>query len=295
MLIRSHSDTRRVARRQQLLAAALAFAVSPVANGQELAVRIATRNGAAFHAGEAINLEVRYENAGDDAFFLYRAPRFGPDALDIVARQGAIETHCGRSAFSCARARERLYNVPLLQGRALVERVVLNDLERVGEPNLPLDPGKYALSAILVDSASHGTQGAPQWQGRAVSNELTIEILSPEAAVLAEWRDKLKMCVDSVTPGAVRLPPDYIKIVEYYSLVRDPKAADLLWALQSKVEWDWAPMGAIALQGRCQDLARIEALRESPSYDTEDGRAFVRSLLDQVRRGGQCDDPTMRR
>ncbi len=38
-------------------------------------MRIATRNGAAFHAGEAINLEVRYENTGDDAFFLYRAPR----------------------------------------------------------------------------------------------------------------------------------------------------------------------------------------------------------------------------
>ena len=295
MFIRLHSVTRGVARKHHLLTMALVIVASPFSNGQELAVRIATRNGAAFHAGEAINLEVRYENTGDDAFFLYRAPRFGPDALDIVARQGAIETHCGRSAFFYARARERLYNVPLLLGRALVERVVFNDLERVGEPNLPLDPGKYALSAILVDSASHGTQGAPQWQGRAVSNELTIEILPPEAAVLAEWRDKLKMCVDSLAPGAVRLPPDYIKIVEYYSLVRDPKAADLLWALQSRVEWDWAPMGAIAFQRRCEDLARIEALRESLSYDTEDGRAFVSSVLDEVRRGGRCDEPTMRR
>ena len=67
-----------------------------------------------------------------------------------------------------------------------------------------------------------------------MSNDLEIQILPPEATVLAEGRGKLKTDVDSLAPGALHLPSGYLEIVEYYSLVRDPEAADQVTAVAGK-------------------------------------------------------------
>jgi hypothetical protein len=248
------------------------------AASEELAVHLSYTDGqTTVCAGQSLALTLEYRNVGYENLLLFRSEAMGPADLDIVATHGTDKIHCSANRLTYDRRTERFLIVPLLPNRSLLERVVLNDVGAVESPLLPLDPGEYGLKAILSGGRTSSPGGETLWQGRATSNELMTNVVSPAEKEVARWRMRLKAALESN-------PYDAFVEVRYFSLVRDNAAADLLLALLPHSDWDSNVVRAIAFQRRCTDLPYLEALQENPMYANAAGRHFIEETMTTIRK-----------
>lgn len=172
-------------------------------------------------AGEPLELAVKYRNTSGTPFFLFRdADIGGRGHIAVTATKGSCVVDLPQVHFYLPPESIRFFFFPLLEGRVLEERIRLNDV-RTRFFEFPLrSPGVYELQATLV-SEKVDARWSPVWQGLAASKPEALRLEGARTDSLATWRAGLTRCLAGdcqAMEGATN----------YFSLVRDSEAADLL-------------------------------------------------------------------
>jgi hypothetical protein len=199
------------------------------------------------NVGEPLDLTVRYESHSDQPFFLFRDANLGsPGHLEIRATKGGCIVNLPETHVYMPPDSARFFFFPLMQGRALEERVRVNDARR-GFLAFPLRSlGTYEVQATFV---SDKTDSRPVWRGTALSKRVTIRLEGPKVDSLAGWRASLARC----------LAGDCQKVegaINYFTIVRDPEAAELLSTLLRNNVLP-SVVDAVVAQRRREDAAII--------------------------------------
>jgi len=211
--------------------------------------------------GESIRLIITYENTGEEPFYFQRPKGLGADHLNLMATTKEYSCAVEPQYFDAAIEDLHFRFTSLYPGDRLTMDVEpLNDPTGFGMPRLPMaTPGRYVLRAVFT-SMGPGTEGdrSPVWRGQIESNPVEVILQEPGEDLLAEWRERLRVCVFS--PEC----EDYVAI-EYFRFVRDSHAVEYLKQfIRRNPTYDRA-VEALVNQGRTADASFLEELVNRPN------------------------------
>jgi hypothetical protein len=217
--------------------------------------------GRSVEAGTPIRLRILYSNSGKNPLFVRRRTDIGKGEIEITATDDACSAAVPMRHVDYVEGTDRFFYVPLWPGRALEESVFLNDPDAADFLELPLiRPGRYSLRVRYApDSPLEVGVLWPVWSGEAQSNAASLEISPARPAAIAQWRARLRSCLDE------RCEPGFAA-GRYFRLVRDNEAADILLRLLDRYPGDYSLVEALSAQGRAQDARTIRQLERRPEY-----------------------------
>jgi hypothetical protein len=227
--------------------------------------------------GEAVNVTIIFANAGNSPFFLYRGVDIGaPGELELSGETQGCKVAVPQTHIEVPAAWEPFLFVPLIPSREIKEVVRLNDVHEAFIEFPIHTPGTYLLTSRLI-AAKRKERYSPLWEGRAESAPTKLVVLPPRPESLSRWTAVLTKCVS----GDCR---DLEAASKYFTIVRDPSAADLLARVISRVP---SVARALAAQGRKADAPLIRQHGTSPSIPG--ARDFYLKAADKLERGGDCN------
>lgn len=131
--------------------------------------------------------------------------------------------------------------------------ISLNDLGATPGAGWTPMPGEYGVRVLYDSDRSSREASKWIWRGRAASNPSTVWIKPPEPGALTDHKQQLSACVGN---GAC----DTLRLANFYSVVRDNAAADLLVRLLSDRLYDIWLLDAIVFQSRASDAEQLREL-----------------------------------
>jgi hypothetical protein len=198
--------------------------------------------------GEPIELVIGYRNAGREPLVLNRGLGIGASTdLRVSAIRDGCQVEVPDAFIEAPMEWTPFFQVPLIPGRALEERLRFNDV-RGTFIEFPIRVvGTYDVSVALV-SAEGGDASQPRrWTGTTQSSPRRLTIMPARQEAVAEWRDVLRHCLSG---DCTRLEA----ATKFFSLVRDDGAADHLSRLLGKAA---GVVHALAAQGRKRDVVML--------------------------------------
>jgi hypothetical protein len=174
-------------------------------------------------------------------------------------------------------SKRRFLYTPLFPGDLLKTRLPpFNDLAGIETLDFP-GPGSYEIQAVF-HSAGNPQEGLiwPIWRGEVYSKWLRLRLLPPSAQRVQEFRQRLGRCLK-------QQPCDDFRAVEYFRLVRDPKAAELLIEIfRRDYVSDPRIAEALANQEHTEVPGLLQELAQSPKLDSRT-RDYFLSILERIR------------
>jgi hypothetical protein len=213
--------------------------------------------GGTLRQGEPFRFRLRFRNDGEDAFYFERTFDVGQGAVMFMAQRDNCTYESEPQHFDMDLASRRFLFMPLMKDDTFDEReFVLNDPRSWGGPALVLPTiGIYHLWAVFTSQGSPVAGPLwPVWRGSAQTREIQTTVEGPDARTVAEWRSRLKSCLNESCHD--------FSAIEYFRLVRDGEAAELLAALLKRHSGNRWLVGAVVRQGRAQDASLLEAEAE---------------------------------
>lgn len=253
-------------------------AVAGVAARQDGALAIRLVPGVKTVAlGEPLDATIEFENISESPLVLERVPHIGPLALDVIARRGDCSY---RVQPMLAEASYRTpVHTQLLQTDTLVQRATL--LREVNTIALP-GPGHYTLEVTFRSEGPEAVGDiSPIWRGFVRSPPAAIEVGQPDLRRLARERALLER---DVKDGA-----ENYNTLEYFSIVKDGRAADLLIQLLNRVEPHPLLLDIVASQGRLEDAQALDVAASRVQADPKLA-SYARELAAGIRRRDPCRD-----
>jgi len=230
--------------------AALIAAASALADGRSIIVESnVLPSDAAF--GDALQLRVVLKNVSEAPILL-----LARDANFVVEVQSARGTQTITSPRYTRRATAfKDDEVPLRPGdsysRALP--IPLNDLHAtLGEGWLG-EPGTYRMRVRYDSGRSSRESSKPIWHGTQTSEWTNVHLRPPDDQERAHRLKDLERCIGSEACDAVDL-------ANFYRVVRDEPASDLLLRLIDQKPYSIWLLDAIVFQGRRSDAKRLREL-----------------------------------
>jgi hypothetical protein len=168
----------------------------------------------------------------------------------------------------------------LLAGNRRWQKLTLDNPAAFGGTLSLPGPGAYMFRATFRSEGS-GVDGAQNsfWRGFVQSPEVRIVVRSPDMARTERNRASLRASVNTEYTD--------LKAVEYFQVVKDPIAADLLVELLRREPDNTSILDAVAHQKRLSDAAALDTAAEA----TSDGvsREYTMKLAQRLRSPDPCD------
>jgi hypothetical protein len=271
-----------------LIAAAVWFLQASLQVGDGTDDRLAIRlhlSHTTVETGTPIEVAIEFLNVGDTAFYLNRTFDLGADAIEIVASRGECRYSVEPVHFDMdASARESMFT-KLLPGDRLIQGPFrLSDPEGLSDRLIP-GPGTYTVQATFhSEGPLTYRESNPVWRGTVKSSEGRLRISPPTISSLERWRGLLQASLKTGEPDSIAL--------NYFRLVRDPVAADLLVNLLKQHPENPFVVEAIANQQRPGDASILDGIAQAVGR-TGDSKSpeYLRTLAARLRNPGRCDFP----
>lgn len=229
--------------------------------------------------GDPLELRIRYSNAGSAPFILDRGLGVGPTTdLRVFAVGNGCEVEAPDMFIEEEAVERPFFKIPLVSGRVLEERLLLNDIHG-RNTKLPIrSAGDYQLFVEFV-SAGQDAPGSMLWSGTIRSSPLRLTVGPPREETLALWRGALNRCLG----GDCR---QLLPATKFFSLVRDPEAADYLARLLGMGLRDSGVPFAVAAQGRKIDVPALRSHARAQVAPVT--REYYLEAAARIERGDPC-------
>jgi hypothetical protein len=227
--------------------------------------------------GGPIELRIGYRNAGREPLVLDRGLGIGPAAgLRVSAARNGCQVEVPDAFIESPKEWTPFFDVPLIPGRALEERLRFNDF-RGTFIEFPIRVvGVYELSVALVSAGGGDALQPRRWTGTAQSSPRKLTILPARSEAIVEWRDVLRGCLSG---DCKRLEA----ATKFFSLVRDDEAADYLVRLLGRAA---GVAHALAAQGRKSDVVTLR--NHARAQVVPATRDYYLEAAARIERGDAC-------
>jgi hypothetical protein len=230
--------------------------------------------------GGSIELALEFVNVTQSPIYVWRTDDFGPQAIDIVARRDACVYHMKPMHWASLVSERATRRMRLFAGNRRWQKLTLDNPVAFGSTLSLPGPGAYMFRATFRSEGS-GVDGGQNsfWRGFVQSPEVRIVVRSPSMARTVRNRASLRT--------SVRTKYTDLKAVEYFQVVKDPIAADLLVELLRREPDNTAILDAVAHQGRLIDVTALDTALEATSERVF--REYTMKLAQRLRFPDPCD------
>lgn len=220
------------------------------------------------HAGSSIAIEScvvpREVSLGDPLRLSVVLRNVGNESVLLLARDTnfvvEVDSHAGMQTIRAPRYTRRAApfrddEVPLRPGDAFTREipVQLNDLRAtLGEGWVGV-PGAYRVRVRYDSKGSVQERPDLVWQGAATSNWTNVRVRAPSEKKLMQRLTEIEKCIGSDEC-------DSIPLANFFRVIRDDRAPDVLLRLIERRPYDIWLLDAIIFQSRASDAKRLRAI-----------------------------------
>jgi hypothetical protein len=226
------------------------MSIAPLVKGRQIVIT-AKLSPTIAAIGQPLRLRVDITNAGEQPILL-----LARDAnFTVEVRSGQTSRTVAAPRYTRRTVMFRDDEIPLRPGDSYGRTLAipLNDLRVPLDAGWLAQPGAYSLRVRYDSSGSTNDFTASIWKGLEASPWITLVLHSPRREERDRRLKELDACVMSDTCDAV-------EAANFYRVVRDERAHDLLLQAIEKKPYSIWLLDAIVFQGRASDSERLRAL-----------------------------------
>lgn len=209
--------------------------------------------------GKPLRAAITFQNIGNEPLLLFLGETYGAEGINIVAKLGTCTFEVGHAHFDQPMEYRELSCLPLFPGDRFTRPLPpINELAGGDFLSLPCK-GSYSIEATYR-SPSSLLHSANPWlfRGSVSAPPVLLDLAEASEESRVIWRARLEACLKEPVC-------EDMAAIEYFRLVRDPKAAVLLRELFSRDYYENPRLvEALVAQGNMDDVEVIQRAATDP-------------------------------